>query len=110
MKTLLLLSTLLFCFTYAHAKEPAELIVGKWRPVEKAEAIVTWEFQKDGTLLIKADNGKVAALRWKLEEPDILIVTGLPNIAPPQKIKLEEGKLSMQDSIGKWHEMALIKD
>lgn len=109
MKPLLIALTFLFC-TLAPAKAPSELIIGKWRPVEKAEAVFTWEFRQDGMLIVKGDNGNAMAVRWRLDEPDTLIITGLPKATPPQKIKLEEGKLSVKDDAGNWHDMALVKD
>ena len=99
MKTLLLVITLLSYCACAKATELQDEIVGKWRPVEKKDSTFTWEFQKDGALIIKGDNGRVFAGRWEVKPPDLLALTQFPTVMAPEKCRIEGDKLILVSSV-----------
>lgn len=98
MKTYLFIGMLLLVCSGSQAKDPSIEILGKWRPAEK-DSLFTWELQKDGTLIIKGDNGKVMALQWRIIPPDLLELKGFPVDGPPEKFRLEDNKLILIDNI-----------
>jgi hypothetical protein len=99
MKTVLLILTVIFSATCANATELRDAIVGKWRPVDKKDATFTWEFQKDGALIIKGDNGRVFAGRWEVISPDLLALTQFPTVMAPEKCRIEGEKLILVSSV-----------
>jgi hypothetical protein len=97
----------LHCFiSCSHAEDLAKDILGRWKPVEKDAAFI-WNFLKDGTLIVKADNGVVKNAHWKLKDPDLLEVPEFG--ADVASISIRDGTLAIKDKTGV-HELKRIND
>lgn len=107
MKTLLLIFSISAFLSGCHAQDLNKELVGKWRPVAKEDATFVWDFQKDGTLVIKGDNGSVFAGKWKIVLPDLLELTQFPSVMAPEKFRIEADKLILMDSVKKTESVSI---
>lgn len=101
MKTFIFISMLLVVCSFSQANDPAVEILGKWRPVAKDDATFVWDFQSDGTLVIKGDNGRIVAGKWKIVLPDLLELTQFPSVLAPEHFRIENDRLILIDSVKK---------
>jgi hypothetical protein len=95
MKHIICLISIL-CFICISKANTTQEIIGEWQAVEDGN--FKWNFQKDGTLILKGPNGLLKALHWKIIEDDLLQIPDFTG--PPAKVTIKNNKMTMADTSG----------